>query len=180
MGWSQLGRPNLGVIPRSPIALTRMVRSRLPAERWSVPTSVGVPATEALAGLSEVPGTGPGPGWATARSLAYLQWRYSFEPLHYRAVEVRGGVCVFRVRRRGPSLEVAVTEWLSEQGDPRAVHRLVRAAGDYAVGLGLSLSRHGALPIPAQGPIVTWRSLQGQPVPDLDALSFGLGDLELF
>jgi GNAT superfamily N-acetyltransferase len=180
MGWEQLGRPTLGVVPRSPRSLARMLRSRVPAERWSVPTPVGVPAVEAVDGLRAVPHRADDERWSTPRSLDHLRWRYSLEPLHYRAIEVRGGLCIFRVRRRGASLEAAVTEWLSTEADPSALHRLVRAAGDYAVGVGLGWRRHRALPLPSQGPIVTWRQLQRSTAPRLDEIDFSLGDLELF
>ena len=180
MGSTQLGRPTLGVVPRSPASLGRMARSRIPADRWSIPSPVGTPAAEALAELSSVPGMADQSRWHTPRSIEYLRWRYSLEPLHYRVIEVRGGLCVFRVRRRGPSLEVAVTEWLSAEPDPAALRRLVGAAGDYAVGIGLGWRRHRALPLPAQGPIITWRTLCRPDTPRLDEIGFSLGDLELF
>jgi GNAT superfamily N-acetyltransferase len=182
MGWSELGRPTLGVVPRSPLALVRTARSRAAAEKWSQPVSVGQPASDALADsaidglLRSLPTSG---GLATPRTSEFLRWRYSFEPLHYRAVEVRGGLCIIRVRRRGASTEVAVCEWLSPRPDPRALLRLVRRTGDYAVGIGLSV-RHGAVPAPRQGPIVTWRPLARPEVPPLADVRFGLGDLELF
>ena len=75
--------------------------------------------------------------------------------------------------------EVAVVEWLAPRPDRRALARLVRAAGDYAVGIGLGLG-HGLLPLPRQGPIVTWRTLARPSVPTLGDLSFSLGDVELF
>lgn len=181
MGWSQLGRPTLGVVPRSPAVLARMVRSRAGAEKWSEPVTVGEPASSVLAELGDTAEASVGlDGWATPRSADYLKWRYSFEPLHYRAVEVRGGACVFRVRRRGPSREVAICEWLSERGDRRALRKLVAAAGDYGVGIGLGPVEHGVIPLPRQGPIVTWRPLARAVIPRLSDLAFGLGDLELF
>ncbi len=119
-------------------------------------------------------------GWSTPRSAEFLGWRYGFEPLHYRAVEVRGGHAVFRVRRRGPLREVAIVDWFSPEPDTRAVRRLVRdCAGDYAVATGLT-ARHGFVPLPRQGPIVTWRPLARPDVPQLDGIDFALGDLELF
>jgi hypothetical protein len=39
--------------------------------------------------------------------------------------------------------------------------------------------RHGVVPLPRQGPIVTWRPLARAKVPRLDDLDVGLGDLEL-
>jgi len=175
MGWHQLGQPTLFVQPSSPAALARMLRARVPAELWSEPVDVGEPID---AVVEEV--TPPSAeGWATPRTPEYLRWRYGFEPLHYRAIEVRGGHAVFRVRRRGPLREVAIVDWLSDEPDPAAVRRLVKACGDYAVALGLT-PRHGFVPIPGQGPIVTWRPLANPIVPPLGDLAFALGDLELF
>lgn len=175
MGWQQLGRPTLWVQPSSPAVLSRMLRARVPAELWSEPVGYGEPAAEVAAQLRPAETK----QWATRRTDEYLAWRYGFEPLHYRAVEVKGGHAVFRVRRRGPLSEVAIVEWLSDEPDPAAVLRLVRACGDYAVALGLG-ARHGFVPVPRQGPIVTWRTLANPIVPSLDDIGFALGDLELF
>ncbi len=95
-------------------------------------------------------------------------------------IEVRGGHCVFRVRRRGALREVAIVEWLSTEPDPRAVRRLVRTCGDYAIGIGLQPRRHAAVPLPGQGPIVTWRTLADPATPTLGDMAFSLGDVELF
>src|SRR5205807_2687966 len=100
-------------------------------------------------------------------------------PLHYRALEVRAGLVVFRVRRRGPSREVALCEWLAPGPDRRALRRLVHAAGDYAVACGLGAA-HGLVPLPRLGPVVTWRPLARPELPALGHLAFRLGDLELF
>lgn len=174
MGWSVVGRPTLMVQPSGPVSLVRMARARVAAEKWSLPVSIGEPAT-----ALDAPVPALSHRWATPRSPEYLAWRYGFEPLHYRAVEVAGGACVFRVRRRGGLREVAICEWLSERPDPRAVRRLVRSVGDYAVAVGLTV-RHGFVPLSRQGPIVTWRPLARPGVPTLNELGFSLGDLELF
>ncbi len=182
MGWVELGRPAVGARARGPAAALRMAQSRRGAGKWSEPTTVGDPAAEALhgPGLESLLATVPAPGgWSTPRSAAYLRWRYGFGPLHYRAVEVRGGLAVFRVRRRGPSREVALCEWLAPGPDRRALRRLVQAAGDYLIACDLGAA-HGVLPLPRLGPVVTWRPLTRSVVPSLGDLSFRLGDLELF
>jgi predicted N-acetyltransferase YhbS len=182
MGWTELGRPALGARPRGPLGALRMARSREPAEKWSEPAMVGQPAVDALrgSGLDTLLATLPAPtGWGTPRMAAYLRWRYGFEPLHYRALEVRDGLAVFRVRRRGPSREVALCEWLAPGPDRRALGRLVDAAGDYAVACGLGAA-HGLMSLPRLGPVVTWRPLARPDVPALGDLAFRLGDLELF
>ena len=178
MGWSQLGRPTLMVHPSSPVAAIRMLSARVPAEKWSLPVTLGSPVTEVLDDL-EPSANAVGSGrWTTHRTSTYLAWRYGFEPLRYRAIEVAGGHAIFRVRGRGGLREVALVEWLSERRDLRAVRGLVRDAGDYVVGLGLS-PKLGFLPVPRQGPIVTWRPLARAEVPELPDLGFTLGDLEL-
>jgi predicted N-acetyltransferase YhbS len=179
MGWIKLGRPALGVWPQGPLAALRMAQSRQAAEKWSERTTVGQPATDALGGseLDSLLATLPAPsGWATPRTAEYLRWRYGFEPLNYRALEVRGGLAIFRVRRRGPSREIALCEWLAPGPDRPALRRLVHSAGDYLVASGVGAS-HGVMPIPRLGPMVTWRPLARSEVP---ALAFRLGDLELF
>lgn len=182
MGWVELGRPVLGARPRGIRAGMRMARSREAAQKWSEPVTVGRPALDVLntEGLESLLATLPAPpGWATRRNADYLRWRYGFEPLHYRVTEVRGGLAVFRVRRRGPSREVAVCEWLAPGPDRPALRRLVDEAGDYSVACGLGPA-HGLLPLPRQGPVVTWRPLARPGVPRLEDVTFGLGDLELF
>jgi GNAT superfamily N-acetyltransferase len=182
MGWAELGRPTLGACPRGPVAAVRMAQSRQAAQKWSEPTKVGQPAADALngSGLDTFLSSLPMPArWSTPRTAAYLRWRYRFEPLHYRAAEVRGGLVVFRVRRRGPSREVALCEWLAPGPDRRALRRLVQAAGDYVVACDLGLA-HGLLPLPHLGPVVTWRPLGRPEVPALGDLALSLGDLELF
>jgi predicted N-acetyltransferase YhbS len=182
MGWRALGRPVIAARPRGPRAAVRMARSRAAAEKWSEPTTVGRPALEALAspGLESLLGSLPPPGrWSTPRTAEFLRWRYGFEPLNYRAVEVRGGLAVFRVRRRGPSREVALCEWLAPGPDRRALGRLVRAAGDYVMAADLGVV-HGLAPLPGLGPVVTWRPLARAEVPGLRDIGFRLGDLELF
>lgn len=180
MGWKELGRPSLGGRPSGVVGAFRMARSRQAAEKWSEATNVGDPAVEALHDssldslLSSLP---PKDGWGTPRTARYLQWRYGFEPLRYRALEVRGGLAVFRVRRRGAGREVALCEWLAPGPDRGALRRLLRA-GDYVVGMGLGV-RHGLVPLPGQGPVVAWRPLARPDVPALDSLALGLGDLEL-
>jgi len=182
MGWSALGRPTLDVRPRGPLAVARMARSRVAAGKWSEPTTVGQPAGAVFGttGVDSLLAGLPAPaGWTTPRTAAYLRWRYGFEPLNYRTVEVRDGLAVFRVRRRGPSREVALCEWLAPRPDRRALGRLLRAAGDYLVGSDLGLA-HGVVPVPRLGPVVTWRPLARPEVPGLADLSLRLGDLELF
>ena len=181
MGWHELGRPTIGMRPSSLGRLPILLQARTSSEKWSEACTIGEPAARALEDPAVVALAAaiPAPGWSTPRTASYLAWRYRFEPLHYRAVEAGGGLVIFRVRRRGPAREVAIVEWLAPRPDRVALGKLVRAAGDYAVGVGLG-ARHGLLPLPRKGPIVTWRPLARTTVPRLGDLAFSLGDLELF
>jgi GNAT superfamily N-acetyltransferase len=178
MGWHQLGRPAVSVRPGSVrrLAAAALRRERAAAERWSEPCDAGIAARD----VDEWPAAPTARGWATPRTAEYLRWRYRFPDLHYRVAEVAGGSCVFRVRDRGGLRELVLCEWLSPRADRRAVGRLVRAtAADHAIAIGLGW-RHGTVPVPRLGPVVTWRPLRSAGVPDLDDLSFSLGDVELF
>ncbi len=89
MGWTQVGRLTTSVRLRAPRSLWRMARARVPADLWSVPSTAGRPATEVLASpaLADLLGSvAPPDGLTTHRTPAYLQWRYGFAPLAYRAV----------------------------------------------------------------------------------------------
>lgn len=188
MGWSQVGRLPVGVLPRSPGAMARMVTSRVPAALWSEPTSVGLPGA-ALADRSVAEALlmyAPAQGFRTDRTPEYLQWRTSFEPLRYRVLlaspgdPAEGGI-VFRLRRRGETIEAAVIEQLvpNRRTGMKLVARMLRETGaDYAIGLRSGPSA-GLLPLPGQGPLLTSRPLASSP-PAARDWALTLGDVELF
>ena len=188
MGWSVVGRLPLTVRPRSVLGIPALRRARVAAERWSLPSSVGLDAGPALADPS-VAGAllahRPQRGWHTDRTREYLAWRFGLEPLHYRLLLVSGdpaeGGIVFRLRKRGPAVEAAVLEQLVP--DARVSRRLVRrmldeTGADYAAGLHAG-QPEGLLRVPRQGPVLTARRLTDQP-PELAGWSLTLGDVELF
>jgi GNAT superfamily N-acetyltransferase len=193
MGWLDIGRPVARVRPRSPLAAARLLSARVPADKWSLPTSAGVPITDALADvdalLTTVPAPEPGV-LRTARTPALLRWRYGFEPLAYRAEPIGAtagdGVVVFRLRRRGPVVEATIADVLAPPGSTAkvraAIRRLLRASGaHYAIAIGPARSIvEGLVALPRQGPRLTWRALvEIDPMP-LAAWDVGLGDIELF
>ncbi|CAN5846768.1 hypothetical protein BH23ACT1_BH23ACT1_02380 [soil metagenome] len=194
MGWKVVA-PQLPVLfrPRGPGALLRLARARVPAEKWSLPTSAGLSAPDVLCERSALEGLlatcTPGPGLRTRRSADYLAWRYGFGPLAYRAelagAGVEDGMVVFRLRRRGAALEAAVCELLVPGGEPQIARSLLRrmlaaSGADYAVRLGgPGVPRLGYLPLVGQGPTLVARDVAGGPLLPT-AWQLSLGDVELF
>jgi len=197
MGWSVVGRVPICVRPRNVAAIGRIVRSRMPAEKWSLPTTAGdaavdVLADDALAGLLEsvrAPASASGAGGLTTdRTVEYLRWRYRFEPLAYRAVVAPGGLddgfAIFRIRRRGAATEAVITELLvPPTSDPTARRLVVEVAkaaqADYLIGAGSTLP--GLVPLSRQGPVLTWRALrEAEPSTPLADWHLSMGDVELF
>lgn len=193
MGWQVLGRVPVAVrVAASPSAPRRLRGARAAAEKWSRPTDVGLPAPEVLSdadGVARLLGRLPrSEAISTARDPAQLLWRYSFGPLHYRAVplgdRVEDGLVVFRVRRRGTATEATVCEVLDPGtgGVGRAVGWVLRRTGaDYALrAQGPGALRDGFAPVAPLGPVLTWRPLARPVVPSLGDLALSLGDVELF
>lgn len=193
MGWTQVGRLAPHVRPASPGALLRMLRSKVPAERWSAPTAAGRPAVEVLAepAVTGLLASLPTPsGLSTDRTAAHLAWRYGFGPLHYRAstlgTDPAEGVAVWRVRRRGEAREAALCELLVPDGDRRARHALERtvvadAGADYAIRLGgPPADPAGFVRLPGQGPVLARRALGRDEGAALGDWDLALGDVELF
>jgi GNAT superfamily N-acetyltransferase len=192
MGWQVVGRVPVAVRVRSPLALRRVAGARAAAEKWSTATDVGVPAAAAFADRDAAErllrSCTPPAGLATDRDVAYLQWRYSFEPLAYRVAplgdRLEDGVIVFRLRRRGAALEATLSEVLAPTGSRvrSAVGRLLRETrADYAIRTGApGALAAGFVPAAPLGPILTWRTLADPSVPALGDLSLALGDVELF
>jgi GNAT superfamily N-acetyltransferase len=194
MGWAAVGRLGATLRVTSPTSLARLARGRVPADLWSVPATGGRPAPEVLADhclddlLRSVAGRA---GLRTHRTPAYLRWRYGFAPLGYRAVtlddDARGGVAVFRLRRRGPALECVLCEVIAPAEEPGAHGALLRSVArqcgaDYVIRLGGPVvDRWGFVRAPRQGPVLTWRPLAaGLPGGRLDDWALTLGDIELF
>jgi GNAT superfamily N-acetyltransferase len=197
MGWQLVERLPVAATVRSPASLLRLVRARTPADKWSAPTSAGVPVSEVLADTGAVetllaaarPDPRDDDRLRTARTPEFLAWRYGFEPLRYRAVVAPGGVAdgvvVFRVRRRGAALEAAVCDQIVPVGDhrtgPALVRRLLRETrADHAVQIGRARPARGQLPVPGQGPTLVWRDVTATDMPPADRWALQLGDIELF
>ena len=195
MGWQVVGRLPVSARPRSPAATARMARARTAADLWSTPTDAGLDASDALSDGRALDGLlasqPPVDGLRTRRTTAVVRWRYTgFPPLAYRVL-LRGshleeGFVVFRLRRRGRALEAVVGDVLVPDADRRATAALLRAVpraagADYAIRLGGGgPAGAGYLPLPRQGPILTWRALTEQVQPPLASWRLTLGDVELF
>lgn len=194
MGWSMVGRLPTSVRVTSPGALTRLFRARVPADVASTQATGGLPAGEVLASpaLDELLATAARPpGLHTHRTPDYLRWRYGFEPLAYRAIalddDVRRGLAVFRLRRRGPALECALCDAIVPAGAARARRALLRAVtrqcgADYVIRIGgPAIDGNGFVRLPGQGPVLVHRAIaEGVPGSRLDDWSLSLGDVELF
>jgi GNAT superfamily N-acetyltransferase len=199
MGWEVVGRVPIAMRPTSLSSLVRLGRARVPAEKWSATCPLGVPAEEALADdhelerllaavaarrrETEVAATST---LATDRTPAHLRWRYRFEPLRYRAVVAAGGpargLAIFRLRRRGPATEAVLAELLAADDGRSLVADIARSSGaDYVIAAGAAPTRSRFVPLPNQGPVLTWRAVApGATVPRLADWRLTMGDLELF
>lgn len=192
MGWSEVGRVPVGVRLGSVGSLRSVLGARTAASMWSEPVDLGERAADVLADTDAVErllgACGSPAGIATDRSAAYLQWRYRFQPLRYRAVlvghRVEDGVVVVRFRRRGSALEGAVCEVLvpGDRSLRDVMASAAKASGaDYLLRCtGVRGIRDGFVPAPQLGPILTWRPVRRPGVPRMAELDLALGDVELF
>lgn len=192
MGWQVVGKLPTVVRPAHWYRLGRIAKARVPAERWSTPSTAGRPAAEVLAdeaALEELLGALPTPrGLHTRLRPEVLRWRFGTPLLGYRALAAPGGardgLAIFRIRRRGTAREAALVALLTRAGDRRTAGRLVRAVAreaqaDYVLALGGPAWWPGGLVrLPRVGPILTCKPIcAAEPPPQWDLT---LGDIELF
>jgi GNAT superfamily N-acetyltransferase len=194
MGWREVGRLPVAVMPARPRAALVLHTARAPAGRWPVPTSAGEDPTrvsEDAAGLAELLDSQPAPiALTTRRGVEYFNWRYGYQPLGYRVVllgaSVRDGLAVFRCRQRGKAVEATVCDVLAPEDDPRVRGRLLRrvraeANADYLMAIDRRPFGPGPLVrVPRLGPTLTARALGATPPTDMRDWALTLGDVELF
>ncbi|MCC5951310.1 MAG: GNAT family N-acetyltransferase [Acidimicrobiia bacterium] len=196
MGWEVIGRVPVVVGVRSPATVRALVRARAAAEKWSLPTTSGLPAAEVLADrmslMALLDSLAPSGGLRTAVSPAFLQWRYAGGPVTYRAMVAPGGLSeglvLYRLRRRGAAVEAAVVELLVPEGGEgaRTANALLRrvrkeSGASYLLAVDSRRLAHRSLPrVDRLGPVLTWRPLAETVRPDLDGWDLRLGDIELF
>ena len=193
MGWQVVGQLPTVVRPSRWHRLGVIARARVPAERWSTPTTAGEDAASVLADTGAVDAllaarARPAAGVETELSSEYLRWRFGTPLLGYRAVVARGGpdrgLALFRLRARGPAQEAALVALLTRAGDRRSASALVRevarvAGADYLLAIDRARFLPGGLVrLPKAGPLLTWRSVTATTPPA--AWHVTLGDIELF
>lgn len=173
MGWRELGRPTVRIRLLGLKGITRIAGARAPAKLWPENSSpragqpVGVLPEHVLA---------PRPTWRTERTEEFRSWRYAFSPLGYRQTTSARGGSVYRPRRRGKAIEISLCE---VHGTSPGLGPDVRSQGDYSLALGDTKGML-AVPIPNQGPVVTWRPLRNDVEVSLTDLDLILSDVELF
>ncbi len=208
LGWTYLGRTTVMVRPLRPLRMARAIVAP-PADASPEDDSAGtgrirsvddlLGADEALAGLLTRDDAALASGIRTARSVAFLRWRYARAPsLHYGAHWVGDGdlraAAIYRVTRRRGLRELVLTELFFD--DDRAGSRVVReilgdAPADYAVAHCAWATPHrrlllalGFLPAPRLGPHFTVRPLAtveaGRDPKAAASWRLSLGDLEVF
>ncbi len=192
MGWQVVGRLPTAVRPTGLRGIPRIVTARVPAERWSAPSTAGEAAVDLLAdeaALIRLLDSQPEPtALRTHLTPAYLRWRYGTPLLAYRAIAaptgVQDGIAFFRIRGRGKAREAALCDVIAAGAEVKAQAALTRAVthsadADYVIRLGGGIvAPGGLLRLPGQGPLLTWRALRSQVPPD--AWDLSLGDIELF
>ncbi len=188
MGWHEVGRL-APVAAIRPLALGRVLRSRVPASLQPDELSVGMSVHDWLAtdGLQRALARRGGPAahdgtLATQLTDEFVRWRFG-APLQPCRVIVRGAaVVVVERRRRGQVVELVC---LLGIGPQRAVDRLLRrtmreVGADTAIRLGPASVLTGFVRLPGVGPRLTCRMLQPDPAPKLPEWSLTLGDVVLF
>ncbi len=194
MGWQVVGQQPTLVRPSRWHRLAVVAKARVPAERWSTPSTAGVDAAAALRDpmlgdlLAAGAGGGGRSGLRTHASPDYLRWRFGTPLLGYRVVVADGGVqqgvLIFRIRNRGPAREAAIVAVLTPRGDRRTARALVRtvariADADYLLAVGAGpVAPGGLVRLPRTGPLLTWRALAAERPPA--GWDLTLGDIELF
>jgi GNAT superfamily N-acetyltransferase len=193
MGWEEVGRVPIAVRPRGVRGGRRMLNARVPAEKLSEPMNFGEDVDDVLSQVEDVQllldRRPPSAALSTRRTVSFLAWRYGDGPIAYRAVllgpRVVDGIAFCRARRRGGATELTVCDVLGPEPGwlpAKALGEMLGASrADFAMRVRpRSQTGGGWLPMPRQGPILTWRSLARREMPTLAEWDLCLGDIELF
>lgn len=194
MGWAEVGSLPVSFRPRDPTTAVSMARSRVAAVKWGEATSFAEHPATAFAdaiGLQRLLQQRHRPqGLATAMSVDYLRWRTAFEPLHCRVFplgdSIAQGCLIFRIRRRGALRQLSVLDVIAPPPSLRHIRRTINhimkeTSSDVILAAGNELGvRHGLIPMPRTGPILTWRPIEHQGTPRAADLALSMGTIELF
>jgi GNAT superfamily N-acetyltransferase len=200
MGWHEVGRLAVAVMPTSARFPVVVATARQPAGRWPIATGAGEAPADVFGaaaaagdgGVDELLACQPvARGLSTRRSREFLAWRYGDDELGYRVVLVEpgrpaAGVAVFRLRRRGRAVEGVLCDVLTPGGDEPTARRLVRqvariAGADYLIRLDRrTVTRDRFVRLPRVGPVLACRPLTTSPAPELSEWALTMGDVELF
>lgn len=186
MGWQVVGRLPAAVRPRTPGAALRMLRARVPAGHWSSGDPLGESVEawlDRVGALPQPPAMGP-EALATNLTPEFVRWRYGLPALGYGLLDAGDGrALVVRRRSRGPATELVMCGLLgigASAADGIAGRTLRSSGANHALRIGASDMRHGFVPLPGGGPVMTWRALQSKAMPPLPNWRMTMGDIELF
>lgn len=206
LGWTYVGRATVLVRPLRPGRLIRSLISGRGAaspeaeQGWDArPSLLDTPLADDIvaAGLLTRDDAHVSDGIRTARTPAFLRWRYALVPsLHYGThwIEDRGvrAAAIFRFTRRRSLREVTLCELLMDTAahGRRVIKEVLSASGaDYAVAHCAAGTPHrrvllslGFVPVP-RGPYFTVRPLTSDLPMDPKTFArwrLALGDLEVF
>ena len=185
MGWREVGRLPAAVRFSGPTGATRALRSRVPAERWSSELAIGREVADWLADGGVACRLAPPTDVRQLRTRVddeFLQWRYGTPLLGYRVIDDGDAAVIVRARRRGAAQELVVAFGVgSRDRIDRLTTKAVRQAhADYGIRLGPARMSTGFAPLPAGGPMLTWRRVNDPGMPPLPNWDLTLGDVELF
>ena len=181
LGWHDAGKVEFGVRVSSPLALPRMMRSRVAATKPSIETpDLGMDPETFLRTLPAIP-IRSGRRWRTAHTLESLMWRYASGPVRYRALPMSGTTgAIVRVRERGQTRELVVAEQIGEvdEGTERDVllSAMRQTDADHLIG---AANTAGTMATNRVGPGLTMREVAVYSPAAAD-MAWAPGDLELF
>jgi len=193
MGWHVAGRLPVRVMLTSPRSLWQLAGARTSASRDVLQCSVGERPEDVFAETSAVARLlnrlPVHHKVATTLTPQYLRWRYGLASLNYRVVmhssSAEDGLAVFHLRRRGRAVEGTICDVLVPVEAAGAEARLMTKIAsltdvDYLLRIDRRRVLRGFVPIPRIGPVLAFRSINGDTTPRMDELSLSMGDVELF
>jgi GNAT superfamily N-acetyltransferase len=184
MGWRDVGTLRPVVRPVGSRSVSRLMRSRVPADLWPEQLTVGRSVTEWLATdaavvLAKDVSTA---GVRTVISRDFVEWRFNSPLQPCRVVGHGSHVAVVQLRRRGRVRElVCMMSWGAQDAvDALLVQTAHDAGADVVLRLGPPALRRGFVGVRALGPRLTSVMLTDSPVPPLADWHLTMADVALF